>query len=93
MPISVIAASPGPLTTHPIMDSVMGVLICDNFSSKFLLCQSPEMLVLHMMDKILFLHLYFLSLSDFNISFPIFTSSTGLSDKEILIVSPIPSNK
>ena len=28
---------------------------------------------------------------DFSISFPILTSSTGLSDKEILIVSPIPS--
>ena len=33
-----------------------------------------------------------LKLRDFNISFPILTSSTGLSDKEIRIVSPIPSN-
>ena len=32
-----------------------------------------------------------LKLRDFNISFPILTSSTGFSDKEILIVSPIPS--
>ena len=32
-----------------------------------------------------------LKLRDFNISFPILTSSTGLSDNEILIVSPIPS--
>ena len=30
-------------------------------------------------------------IKDFNISFPILTSSTGLSDNEILIVSPIPS--
>ena len=35
----------------------------------------------------------FLKLRDFSISFPIFTSLTGSSDNEILIVSPIPSNK
>ena len=34
IPISVIAASPGPLTTQPMMDRVMGVFIWDNFSSK-----------------------------------------------------------
>ena len=32
-----------------------------------------------------------LKFRDFSISFPILTSSTGLSDKEILIVSPMPS--
>ena len=35
IPISVEAASPGPLTTHPIIDKVKGVLIWDNFSSSF----------------------------------------------------------
>ena len=35
----------------------------------------------------------FLKFKDFNISFPIFTSLGGSSDKEILIVSPIPSIK
>ena len=35
-PISVWAASPGPLTTQPIIDRVIGVLICANFSSKIL---------------------------------------------------------
>ena len=34
-----------------------------------------------------------LKFSDFNISFPILTSFTGSSDKEILIVSPIPSKR
>ena len=34
----------------------------------------------------------FLKLSDLRISFPTFTSSTGLSERETLIVSPIPSN-
>ena len=33
----------------------------------------------------------FLRFNDFKISFPTFTSSTGSSDKETLIVSPIPS--
>ena len=35
----------------------------------------------------------FLKLSDFNISLPILIYLTGSSDKEILIVSPIPSIK
>ena len=33
-PISVCAASPGPLTTQPIIDKVIGAFIWDNFSSK-----------------------------------------------------------
>ena len=33
-PISVCAASPGPLTTHPIIDKVIGFLICESFFSK-----------------------------------------------------------
>ena len=33
MPISVCFASPGPLTTQPIIDSVIGFLICDNLFS------------------------------------------------------------
>ena len=32
-PISVWAASPGPLTTQPIIDRLIGFLMCDNFSS------------------------------------------------------------
>ena len=31
MPISVDLASPGPLTTHPIIDNVIGFFICSNF--------------------------------------------------------------
>jgi len=30
------AASPGPLTTHPMIDKVIGVFICASFSSKTL---------------------------------------------------------
>ena len=32
-PISVCAASPGPLTTHPIIDKVIGFFTWDNFFS------------------------------------------------------------
>ena len=35
MPISVCAASPGPLTTHPIIDKEIGVFMWDNLSSNF----------------------------------------------------------
>ena len=35
-PTSVWAASPGPLTTHPIIDKLIGFFICDNlFSNSF----------------------------------------------------------
>ena len=32
-PISVCAASPGPLTTQPMIDKLMGFFICANFFS------------------------------------------------------------
>jgi len=35
IPTSVKAASPGPFTTHPITESVIGVFICESFSSSF----------------------------------------------------------
>ena len=85
-------ASPGPLTTHPIIDRVIGVFICDNFSSSFFtismtsnpcLAQEGQDIIFTPLD---------LKLSDFNISFPIFISLTGSSESDTLIVSPIPSN-
>ena len=33
IPISVCDASPGPLTTHPIIDKVIGSFMCDSLSS------------------------------------------------------------
>ena len=33
IPISVEAASPGPLTTHPITDNVIGALMCESLLS------------------------------------------------------------
>ena len=91
IPTSVIAASPGPFTTHPIIDSVTGVLICDNFSSKtFTVLITWNACLAHDGQEIIFTPL-FLKPKDFKISLPIFISLTGSSESEILIVSPIPS--
>ncbi len=92
MPISVCEASPGPFTTHPIIERVIGVLICDSFSSSFFtvfitsnpcLAQEGHDIIFTPLD---------LKLRDFKISFPIFISLTGSSDSDTLIVSPIPSS-
>ena len=91
IPTSVIAASPGPLTTHPITERVIGALICERFFSKTLTVSITWNPCLAHEGQEIILTPLSLKLRDFNISFPILTSSTGLSDKEILIVSPIPS--
>ena len=90
IPISVSAASPGPLTTQPIMDKVIGVLMWANFSSKILTVSTTWNACLAHDGQDIILTPLFLKFSDFNISLPIFTSWVGLSDREILIVSPIP---
>ena len=92
IPISVIAASPGPFTTHPIMLSVIGVLIWANFSSKILTVSITWNACLAQDGHEIILTPRFFKFNDFNISLPIFISFTGSSDSETLIVSPIPSN-
>ena len=91
IPISVCDASPGPFTTHPIIDKVIGVFICDNFASRVFtvsitskpcLAQDGQDIILTPLER---------KLSDFKISLPILISLTGSSDNETLIVSPIPS--
>ena len=90
-PISVWAASPGPLTTHPIIESVIGFVMWANlFSSVFTvsitgkacLAQEGQDIILTPLDLIL---------RDFKISKPVLISLTGSSDRETLMVSPIPS--
>ena len=93
IPTSVIAASPGPLTTHPIIDKVIGVLMWDNLSSKVFTVSITSKPCLAQEGHEIILTPLFLRPRDFNISFPIFTSFIGSSDKEILIVSPIPSSR
>ena len=85
------AASPGPLTTQPIIDKVIGVLICESFSSKILTVSiTSNPCLAQDGQEIIFTPRCF-KFSDFNISFPTCTSFTGSSDNETLIVSPIPS--
>ena len=69
IPISVCDASPGPLTTHPIIDNVIGVLICESLSSKFLQFQLHQNLVLHKMGMKLSLLLNFLDLKTLKFHF------------------------
>ena len=90
--MSVSAASPGPLTTHPIIDRVIGVLMWDSFSSKILTVSITWKPCLAHEGQDIILTPLFLRLNDFKISLPTFISSTGSSDNESLIVSPFPSN-
>ena len=92
IPISVWDASPGPLTTQPIIDRVKGVLIWDSFSSKILTVSTTSNPCLAHEGQDIILTPLSLKFNDFKISFPTLISSTGSSDRETLIVSPIPSN-
>ena len=93
IPISVCAASPGPFTTHPIIDNEIGVLMCSNFSSNILTVSITwKACLAHDGQEIIFTPL-FRKFNDFNISLPILTSLTGSSDNETLIVSPMPSKR
>ena len=90
-PMSVISASPGPLTTQPMIDSDIGVLMCSSrFSSAstVLITSKPcraqdgqEMMLTPRWRRP----------SDFRISKPTFTSSTGSAERLTRIVSPIPA--
>ena len=93
IPISVCAASPGPFTTHPIIDSVIGVLICESFSSKILTVSITLNACLAQDGHEIILTPLFLRFSDFKISLPTFISFTGSSERDTLIVSPIPSRR
>ncbi len=90
--MSVKDASPGPLTTHPIIDKVSGVLIWESLSSKILTVSITGNACRAQDGHEIILTPLCLKLSDFKISLPTLTSLTGSSDKETLIVSPIPSN-
>ena len=64
----------------------------DNFSSKILTVSiTSNPCLAHEGQDIIFTPL-FLRFKDFKISFPTLISSTGSSDRDTLIVSPIPSN-
>ena len=92
IPISVEAASPGPLTTHPIIDNVKGVLIWDSFSSSFFTTSITSNPWRAQEGHEMIFTPLFLKFKDFRISFPTLISSTGSSERDTLKVSPIPSS-
>ena len=76
-----------------IIDKVKGVLIWDNLSSSFFTTSiTSKPWRAHEGHEMIFTPL-FLKFRDFKISLPILISLIGSSDKETLIVSPIPSIK
>ena len=90
-PIWVWEASPGPLTTHPIIDNVIGSFICASLSSKiFVVFTTSNPALAQDGQDIIFTPLC-LKFKDFKISKPVLTSLTGSYVNEHLIVSPIPS--
>ena len=83
-----ISLSDDPVKEIKIGNEILKSLNLRNRGVKIISCPSCA----HDGQDIIFTPL-FLKLSDFNISLPILISLTGSSDKEILIVSPIPSIK
>jgi hypothetical protein len=91
-PMSVISASPGPFTTQPMIDRLIGVLDV----------LQPLFQRLDGLDHVEplpragragnDLHAAWRRPSDFRISKPTFTSSTGSADSETRIVSPMPNH-
>ena len=76
-----------------MIDKVIGVFMCESFFSNiFTVFITSKPCLAHDGHEIIFTPL-FRKLRDLSISFPIFTSLTGSSDNEILIVSPIPSKR
>ena len=90
IPISVMLASPGPLTTQPIIETVKGFVTSSSaFSNFFTVSITGNCCLAQEGHEIIFMPL-FLNPKLLRISKPTFTSSSGSSDKETLIVSPIP---
>ena len=67
--------------------------MCESFSSKILTVSITSNACLAQDGHEIILTPLFLRLSDFKISLPTFISFTGSSERETLIVSPIPSRR
>ena len=75
------------------MESVIGVFTWESFSSKiFTVFITGKACLAHDGQEIILTPLL-RKFKDFNISFPILTSLVGSSERETLIVSPIPSRR
>ena len=66
--------------------------MCDNFCSKILTVSITLKACLAQEGHDMILTPLFLKFKDFKISLPTFTSSTGSSESDTLMVSPIPFN-
>ena len=71
IPISVCDASPGPLTTHPIIDRVIGSFICESLSSSIFTVSITLNPCLAQDGQDIILTPLFRKPIDFKISFPI----------------------
>ena len=92
-PTSVINASPGPLTTQPIIDRLTGVWMCaSRFSSSATTLITSNPWRAHDGQEMMFTPRC-RSPKDFRISKPALTSSTGSAESETRIVSPIPIHR
>mmetsp|Transcript_34626 Transcript_34626/g.44621 ORF Transcript_34626/g.44621 Transcript_34626/m.44621 type:complete len:201 (+) Transcript_34626:83-685(+) len=89
-PRSVIAASPGPFTTQPMIESVIGSAIWASRSSKVCTVAMTSKPWREQLGQEMIFTPRVRSPSDFSISKPTLTSSTGSSERDTRIVSPIP---
>ena len=89
--MSTCLASPGPLTTHPSIERLICFFIPEYLFSIFFTVSITSNCCLAQEGQDIIVNPDFLIPKAFKISIPTFTSFTGLSDKETLIVSPIPS--
>ena len=90
IPRSTCLASPGPFTTQPNIEMLIGFFISAYFFSiLFTVLITSNCCLAHEGQEIID-NPDFLIPRDFNISIPTFISLIGSSDKETLMVSPIP---
>ena len=91
-PISVINASPGPLTTQPMMLSVIGVLICASRSSSAATVWITLNPCRAQLGQLMIFTPRWRIPSDFRMSHPTLTSSSGSADSDTRSVSPTPAH-
>ena len=87
---SVSLASPGPFTTQPMMDSDMGVAMCFSRSSSVLTVSMTLKPWRAQLGQETMFTPRWRRFSDFRMSKPTRTSSTGSADSETRMVSPMP---
>ena len=90
-PRSVISASPGPLTTQPMIDSDIGVVTCASRFSRISTVLMTSKPCRAQDGQAMMLTPRWRRPSDFRMSKPTLTSSTGSAERLTRMVSPIPA--